>query len=111
MSWLWRRHAPEPNKIADPWRGLLKDDSEIMLTHGDLHRSNIIVSAASPARVIAIIDWEQSGWYPDYWEYCKMDYVAAYDDDWRSAGWTDSILVPQPAAKEAFDFYSNAFGY
>ncbi len=24
-----------------------------------------------PLCVAAVIDWQQSGWYPAYWEYCK----------------------------------------
>ena len=99
-----------PDKIADPWRQLLDDNSPIVLTHGDLHQSNIIVSATSPAYVLAIVDWEQSGRYPDYWEYCKTVYTVYESDDWRSAGWIDSILTPHPLAKEAFDFYTRAFG-
>ncbi|KAJ3509266.1 hypothetical protein NLJ89_g5317 [Agrocybe chaxingu] len=49
-------------------------DSPIVFTHGDLSFSNIMItprSAPGPARVLAIIDWEQSGWMPDFWEYCK----------------------------------------
>ncbi|KAF1842869.1 uncharacterized protein K460DRAFT_314583 [Cucurbitaria berberidis CBS 394.84] len=110
LSWLWRRRAPEPDQIADPWRQMLDDKSDIVLTHGDLHRSNIIVSATSPVYVVAIVDWEQSGWYPDYWEYCKTMYTVPYHEDWRSAGWIDSILTPQPAAQEAFDYYTEALG-
>ncbi|KAF2801404.1 uncharacterized protein BDZ99DRAFT_528512 [Mytilinidion resinicola] len=110
LSWLWRRHAPEPNEIADPWRQLLDDNSPVVLTHGDLHRSNIIVSATSPVQVVAIIDWEQSGWYPDYWEYCKTVYTVGDWEEWFSAGWISSILTPQPSAEEAFEFYRGAIG-
>ncbi|CAA7269377.1 unnamed protein product [Cyclocybe aegerita] len=49
-------------------------DSPIVFTHGDLSFSNIMItprSAPGPARVLAVIDWEQSGWMPDFWEYCK----------------------------------------
>lgn len=110
MSWLWRRHAPEPDQIDDPWRSLLSDESPIVLTHGDLHQSNIIVSSSSPTRVLAIIDWEQSGWYPDYWEYCKANYTVHEDDEWCSGGWIDLILKPQTDAQEAFEFYQGAIG-
>ncbi|KAF2785577.1 phosphotransferase enzyme family protein [Melanomma pulvis-pyrius CBS 109.77] len=110
LSWVWRRHAPEPEKIADPFRQLLKDDSGIVLTHGDLHQSNIIVSETSPVYVLAIVDWEQSGWYPDYWEHCKTTYTVAEWDDWFSGGWIDLILPPNPTAQEAFDFYTKALG-
>jgi len=41
--------------------------------------------------VVAIIDWAQAGWYPDYWEYCKARRVELdsrcispeVQDEWR----------------------------
>ncbi|KAF1992472.1 hypothetical protein K402DRAFT_426519 [Aulographum hederae CBS 113979] len=110
LSWLWRRHAPGPDAIADLWRQLLNDSSPIVLTHGDVHQSNIIVSATSPAHLLAIIDWEQSGWYPTYWEYCKTVHTVAEYDEWRSARWIDSVFTPHPDAEEAFDLYTGAIG-
>lgn len=50
---------------------LFPDDAPIMFTHGGLHPRNIIVSAGPNPRVVAIIGWEQAGWYPAYWELCK----------------------------------------
>ena len=49
-------------------------DHEAILTHGDLQRKNIIIREKShqskeETRVV-ILDWEKSGWYPAYWEYC-----------------------------------------
>ncbi|KAI9654067.1 MAG: hypothetical protein M1829_001099 [Trizodia sp. TS-e1964] len=41
-----------------------------------LHPSNIMVSARGPCRIVALIDWHQSGWYPHYWEYCKAVFTA-----------------------------------
>lgn len=88
----------------------MKDDGDIILTHSDLHQSNIIVSATSPVYVLAIVDWEQCGWYPDYWEHCKTAYTVAEWDDWFSGGWIDLILPPNPTAQAAFDFYTKALG-
>jgi aminoglycoside phosphotransferase (APT) family kinase protein len=69
LSWLWRCHVPDPESIEDPWRDLLPDEGYTVLTHGDLRPTNIIVTDTSPAMVVTIIDWEQAGWYPDYWYY------------------------------------------
>ncbi|RDB28922.1 hypothetical protein Hypma_016123 [Hypsizygus marmoreus] len=57
----------------DPYRIMLPDNAPIVFTHGDLHPRNIILSAsgAGPVRVLAIVDWQQSGWLPAYWEACK----------------------------------------
>ncbi|KAF1847163.1 phosphotransferase family protein [Cucurbitaria berberidis CBS 394.84] len=108
LSWLWRRHVPDPQSLEDPWRDLLPDDGSIVLTHGDLRPANIIVTATSPAKVVAILDWEQAGWYPDYWEYCKAMFTASYNGEWR--GWIDQFLDPHTAPLEAFNFYTRTLG-
>lgn len=48
-------------------------------SHGDLCPRNIIVCNG---KIAAIIDWEFSGWYPEYWEYTKAHYGLA-NTDWR----------------------------
>jgi hypothetical protein len=64
-----------PRKLPLPhrFRNKLYDNQQICFTHGDINRTNIIVSPPSdgPVRICAIIDWHQSGWYPANWEYCK----------------------------------------
>ena len=45
----------------EPFCHELSDDSSIKFTHGDLHRSNIIITPSKPYSVLAIVDWEQSG--------------------------------------------------
>jgi len=42
-----------------------------MFTHGDLTLWNVVVRKG---KIAAIIDWECSGWRPDYWEYTKAHY-------------------------------------
>lgn len=46
----------------------------IRFTHGDLGVQNILVRNG---RIVAILDWECSGWYPEYWEYTKAHYNSA----------------------------------
>ena len=53
---------------------------EITLTHGDIHPRNIIVSRTSPPKVLALVDWEFVGWYPDYWEYCRARRITVLED-------------------------------
>ncbi|KAJ7252390.1 kinase-like domain-containing protein [Mycena haematopus] len=43
----------------------------LVLTHNDLVPRNIMVDPAI-GKVLAIIDWEFSGWFPAHWEICKM---------------------------------------
>ncbi|SMQ51333.1 unnamed protein product [Zymoseptoria tritici ST99CH_1A5] len=40
-------------------------------THGDLSIENILVR---DGKIVAIIDWECAGWYPEYWEYTRAFY-------------------------------------
>jgi Phosphotransferase enzyme family len=70
-------------QVEDPYRTSLPDTRTIKLTHEDLHQGNIIISSAGPPRILAIVDWAHSGWYPDYWEYCKAAYTCWYDGEWR----------------------------
>ncbi|KAH8703188.1 phosphotransferase enzyme family protein [Talaromyces proteolyticus] len=104
QSWL-----PISQRYDDPSRYLLPDDGEIKLTHGDLHRENIVVSSTSPSRILAIVDWEQAGWYPDYWEYCKTLYTCWLEDEWRR-DWIDNFLCPRMQEFEAFIQYTMEMG-
>ncbi|XP_014552968.1 hypothetical protein COCVIDRAFT_108860 [Bipolaris victoriae FI3] len=108
LSWSWRQCAPDPQSIPDPWRDCLPDDGPITFTHGDLHRGNIIVSATSPAKVVAIIDWQLSGWYPDYWEYCKALFTAEWGKEWWD--YIHQFLDSYPPEFETFDFYMRTLG-
>lgn len=70
-----------------PYRHFLPDNLPIAFTHGDLHRSNIIVSpidAEGQPRVLAIIDWHQSGWLPNYWEFSKARWCVAIGEEWEA---------------------------
>lgn len=101
------RHHPNPEEFVDPLRGDLPDDAPITFTHGDLHRSNIIVSPSTegPPVVRAIVDWHQSGWYPAYWEYCKAMWTA---DPWKEWA-TDYVprFLEEPGCYGVWAFYVN----
>ncbi|RDW68722.1 aminoglycoside phosphotransferase family protein [Aspergillus mulundensis] len=96
-------------RYTDPYRHLLPDDGDIKFTHGDLHRGNIMVSSTSPPRILAIVDWGQAGWYPDYWEYCKALYTCWYEDEWRQ-DWIDRVLEPRFEESQVFSEYTMAIG-
>lgn len=72
----------QPWEIPDPYRDGMPDDAEVVFTHADLHPSNIIASRGSPCKIVALIDWRQSGWYPEYWECCKAFYTAEVRGEW-----------------------------
>lgn len=91
FSELPQHRLPESLKYQDPYRPFLPDSGTIKLTHGDLHQGNIMISTTSPPRVLAVIDWAHSGWYPEYWEYCKALYTSSCEGDWRNV-WIPKFL-------------------
>lgn len=67
-------------------------DHTIVLTHNDLAPRNILTRDGS---VVAILDWELSGFYPDYWEYVKAYLWADWSTQWITEGLPDQILTPK----------------
>ncbi|RDW93566.1 uncharacterized protein DSM5745_00888 [Aspergillus mulundensis] len=51
-----------------------------VFTHGDLNPSNVLVR---DGKIISIIDWEFSGWYPHYWEYTSVWLGNTTRTEWR----------------------------
>jgi hypothetical protein len=113
LSYLTKRgkevHWPDPLLIPDPFRELLPDNSLVIFTHGDLHRSNIMVSTDGPCRIVALVDWHQSGWYPDYWEYCKAVFTAEPGGEWEIEYVPRFLEVPD--CYDAWAFYPRTIGY
>ncbi|KUJ15474.1 kinase-like protein [Mollisia scopiformis] len=46
---------------------------QVVFTHGDLNARNILVDRDGTRgwKVTGIVDWENSGYYPEYWDYTK----------------------------------------
>lgn len=109
-DWYAALSNPKAGKSFDPIRPQLSDEAAIKFTHGDLHPSNIIVSSESNGnpKIVAIIDWHQSGWYPDYWEYNKALWTAKIGGEWA----TEYVprFVEGSSSDEAWDFYMHALG-
>lgn len=99
---------PDPETVPEPYRKDLPDDSEIVFTHGDLHRSNIIISS-TPPRVAALIDWEQSGWLPAYWEDRKVHWTSTYLSEW-AVKYLPLILDQHESTREAWNYYTDSVG-
>ncbi|GAP91708.1 putative phosphotransferase enzyme family protein [Rosellinia necatrix] len=76
--------------VGDIWLNEMKGH-EIVFTHNDFAPRNILVQGA---KVVAIIDWELSGFYPDYWEYCKALRQPDWDSGWIRERALDKILKP-----------------
>lgn len=65
---------------------------EIVFTHKDFAPRNILVQGP---KVVAILDWELSGYYPDYWEYCKEMRRPDWLSGWIQEKALDRILQPR----------------
>ncbi|KAF5535017.1 phosphotransferase family [Fusarium phyllophilum] len=102
FKWPAMANNPElvPTSITDPYREMLPDDCLIHFTHADLNPVNIIVSNDSPCHVLAILDWEQSGWYPAYWEFCKAELTVEAHSEWQAVYLPK--LLDEPDCVEAF---------
>ncbi|EEU34230.1 uncharacterized protein NECHADRAFT_85499 [Fusarium vanettenii 77-13-4] len=63
----------------------ISSEIPIVFTHNDFCPPNILLSRGPSPKVVGIIDWGQSGWYPSYWEYCKARRVGVVDEAFTSA--------------------------
>ncbi|KAH0844611.1 hypothetical protein FOPE_09656 [Fonsecaea pedrosoi] len=60
-----------------------RSSRQIVFTHGDLRPANIIVDVTEDKRCIVtgVIDWEDSGFYPGYYEATKVTKCLATNED------------------------------
>lgn len=84
----------DSDSVREMLRGQLRSDHEIVLTHGDLHDINIM--ARPGVGVVAIVDWELAGYYPEYHELIKPLRVP----DWRS-GFDEQLFKVFPKRYDA----------
>lgn len=58
----------------------------IVFTHADLQARNILVKRGDPGAEgkikLTIIDWEYSGWYLEYWEFCNSLIFNTFRSEW-----------------------------
>ncbi|WPH01061.1 Hypothetical protein R9X50_00389600 [Acrodontium crateriforme] len=101
------RQTPQLEGYMDgPFREFFPDKGNVYFTHGDLTLTTIMVSEISGCMsVTAVIDWEQAGWYPEYWEYCKLLCGVDYEHEWREARWANQLMNPFEDEWTAFSEY------
>jgi len=58
---------------------------DIVFSHGDINLHNILVK---DQKIVALLDWEYAGWYPEHWEYVKFCHASCHDPEWHSHGRT-----------------------
>jgi aminoglycoside phosphotransferase len=77
----------------------------ICFTHGDASSSNVLVRNGS---VAALIDFELSGFYPEYWEYTTAMKVNSSDGFWKQE--VGNFLAPYPREWEMEQLRLKFFG-
>ncbi|KAL2173706.1 kinase-like domain-containing protein [Thermothelomyces heterothallicus CBS 202.75] len=61
---------------------------KMVFTHGDLNLRNILVDGHG--RLAGIVDWENAGWFPEYWDNTKAYFVTKLDQRWL--GMVDDVF-------------------
>ncbi|KAL7285153.1 hypothetical protein ACG7TL_000245 [Trametes sanguinea] len=96
--WDWRTTLYKRfGEIHPPTATLIEDirrsnpcDHPIVFTHGDINRRNILVrvngDGPDDIEIIAVLDWEQAGWRPIYWESLKWTFVDGTTPVWGEFG-------------------------
>lgn len=87
---LSRLAETEPLSSIRLFRTILSNlpEHRIVFTHADLQARNIIVSrggqdTADHGKIkLTIVDWEYSGWYPEYWEFCNSLIFNTFRAEW-----------------------------
>lgn len=68
-----------PPLVRDAFSRRLRSDHRIFLSHCDLTPRNILVQ---DGKIQGLVDWEDSGWCPEYWEHVKF-FQRTADKDWK----------------------------
>ena len=69
---------------------------DLKFTHGNLCPRNIVLDVSG--RIIALIGWESSGWFPEYWEYTQM----CHNCPKPMSDWLDAMLKVVPRYHQEF---------
>lgn len=92
----------------------LADNTPVIFTHADLDQFNILISKPNgerevqneDVRIVALIDWHQSGWYPEPWEVLKAKSVAGPGGDWVKGYLPRVLEEPEYEYYYAWEFVS-----
>ncbi|KJK86133.1 hypothetical protein H633G_10016 [Metarhizium anisopliae BRIP 53284] len=68
-----------PEAVREALALHLRTDHRIVLSHCDLAPRNILVQ---DGKITGLVDWEDGGWYPEYWDYVKF-FQRPATTDWK----------------------------
>ena len=100
-------------RIANIQSQMAANDS-IVFTHGDINRRNVMVrvygDGPDDVVIIAVVDWEQSGWRPIHWESWKWTFEDGDTPMWGEFG-ANVIAAGHQAAVELESELQDISGY
>ena len=80
-------HALTAQRIAEI-RLTMPNDHAVVFTHGDINRKNVLVQVKGDGpgdvEVAALLDWEQAGWRPAFWESFKWRWEGSTSEEWNN---------------------------
>lgn len=82
-----------PSRLRAAFHSQLRVDHRIVFTHGDLTPRNILIQ---DGKISGIVDWEETGWYPEYWGLAKF-FERPAEGDWKEYA---DIIFPEPYHSE-----------
>lgn len=83
-----------------------RHDHKNVFTHGDLNMRNILVKHG---RIVGIVDWENAGWFPEYWEYTKAHFSVRRNKRWLEiidAAFVGKYEAELDIEKQYFEYHS-----
>ncbi|KAI9811976.1 MAG: hypothetical protein M1832_000641 [Thelocarpon impressellum] len=78
-----------PSNLVSAFRSRWRSDHRLVFSHGDLGQQNVIVR---DARIVALVDWQHSGWYPEHWDFLKFFSCLGRGSDWFELA---SVIFPE----------------
>ncbi|KAH7912083.1 kinase-like domain-containing protein [Hygrophoropsis aurantiaca] len=97
---LERVRVEKGDDAANRVASLQKSGHRFVLTHGDLSGRNIFVK---DGKITGLVDWESSGWYPEYWEWIQAQTSPSHDSCWRQV--LGQVLEPYPEMLELEELF------
>ncbi|KZZ98342.1 phosphotransferase enzyme family protein [Moelleriella libera RCEF 2490] len=76
-------HRNQTKRKAEFYRRVLPNrlhDQPSVFTHGDVQRKNLLLKEDG---TLVVLDWEDAGWYPNFWEYAMTMFSCRWEDDWH----------------------------
>ncbi|KAF9525599.1 kinase-like domain-containing protein [Crepidotus variabilis] len=78
-------HEPTARQLQGI-RKQMSDNHRIYFTHGDISVRNVLIKVHGDGdddvEITALLDWEQAGWRPEFWEAAKIVYGMDPHGDW-----------------------------